>query len=150
MSKFRPHLRFVIALVLGPALLMSLSACSQSAISLHVGDCFTAPDAMLVGDEPLTAVETVPCTTAHNSEVVGVKVLPDSSFPNQKELSELTKKFCLESFKQYVGEELYDSEYELYPVAPSEVSWDKAQDRVITCVALTLPERSSSVKDTRK
>lgn len=147
---FRSRLTAFTALVLSPALLFTLSACSQSAISLRVGDCFTAPETVLVGEEPLTAVEVIPCTKSHNSEVVGIKILKDGPFPQQAELSKITKDFCMKSFEEYVGTQLPDSEYELYPVAPSEYSWDKAHDRVITCVALTLPSRTSSVKGTQK
>ncbi|MDO5746683.1 MAG: septum formation family protein [Actinomycetaceae bacterium] len=129
---------------------MSLSACSDSALSLRVGQCFTASDEVLLLREEITDVAPVPCTKEHNSEVVGVKVLAGGKYPGRDVLAEKTTDFCTKTFRTYVGIDFQDSQYDMYPLTPSEHSWNKAHDRLVSCIALSIPPHSKSIKNAKE
>lgn len=150
-----PRLRTRLALCCGLACLSlgALSGCSSQPIAtsqLEVGDCFNMSEEVLTGAQPAGQVERVDCTHPHNSQVVGIKKLSGSTYPGQKQLYDLALKQCARDFKSFVGISYRDSKWDLYPLSPTETSWKDKKERKLTCVALTIPEQNSSLKDSEQ
>lgn len=141
------HIRLLATLA---TLTLLVTSCSAATSTLKVGDCFNASDAVLTGEEHLANVDTISCDRPHNSEVVGIQLLEDGAYPGEQHLAKLTHTFCTDSFKDYVGIPYEDSRYDLYPLNPSQESWDRNDDRIVACIALSLPKRSDSAANTNK
>ncbi|WP_122819826.1 septum formation family protein [Varibaculum vaginae] len=156
MSAFSfPRLRIRLALsaVLVPLSLGFLAGCSSQPIAtseLEVGDCFNMPQEVLTGTQPAGQVERVDCSHSHNSQVVGIKELTDTRYPGQKQLYDLALKQCAQDFKDFVGSSYRDSQWDLYPLSPTETSWKDKAERKLTCVALTIPEQKRSLENSKK
>lgn len=125
---------------------LAVGGCSHATYQLREGDCFTASDAMLTKGEDVAEIETTSCTRSHNSEVVGVHKLPDGDYPGAQALVERAQSTCEADFKRYVGVGYEDSEFDLYPLLPTEDTWDIKGARTLSCIALSLPPRTQSVR----
>lgn len=101
------------------------------ALELRTGDCFDA------SPEGADAVEVsaVPCSSGHDSEVVGLVTLTGDGFPGELVVDHTARTRCIDVFEGYVGGHFLLSELELRYFAPSERTWDDARDRDITCIA---------------
>lgn len=100
-----------------------------SVFRFRVGDCFNDPsgDASMV-----TEVEGVPCSTSHDNEVFHTFELPDGPFPDTDTLDGYVFDECLPAFESYVGVSYDVSELFLFPITPTEESWD-VDDREVVC-----------------
>lgn len=101
---------------------------------------------MLTGTTEISDIDTTSCTRSHNSEVVGTDTLTDATFPGTEALVARAQQVCPEKFEDYVGIAYTESAYDLYPLIPTEKTWEVAGARTITCVALTLPATRESLK----
>lgn len=100
-----------------------------AAIDLLVGDCFDGATA------ESAQVEAVPCSSAHDSEVVGIVTLSGGEFPGESVVERTARVRCIDVFEGYVGSHFLLSELELRFLAPTERTWERADDRDISCVA---------------
>lgn len=149
--RFRPRLTVLCALLV--AVCGFLSGCASQPVAtsdLKVGDCFNMPEEVLTGTQPAGQVERVDCEHSHNSQVVGIKKLSGNSYPGEKQLYELALTECAREFESFVGTSFRDSKWDLYPLSPTETTWKDEGERKLTCVALSLPEQKSSLKDSGK
>ena len=148
---FKP--RLTVLCVLTVACCGFLSGCTSQPVAtsdLKIGDCFNMSEEVLTGTQPAGQVERVDCQHSHNSQVVGIKKLSGNSYPGEKQLYDLALKECAREFESFVGTSFRDSKWDLYPLSPTETTWQDEGERKLTCVALSLPEQKSSLKDSGK
>ena len=104
------------------------------------GDCFDDPPGWSdVTEETTTvlAVNVVPCSVAHDEEVIGVvrhPADPDADFPGDEAMIALADTECMEAFERWVGRPYNESILELGYLWPVEENWN-AGDRTIRCLA---------------
>lgn len=124
-----------------------LTGCSEPAVNLQIGECFNASDADLRAKVPLSSVETVDCEETHNSEIFAVREIKADSYPGAEKLAAEAAGWCPRAFEEYTGTGYNDSDAGIYPLAPSENSWNRFDDRTLSCVALTIPAQKGSLHE---
>ena len=100
--------------------------------SLSVGDCFNGP-AFTLEAEDVEDVGVVSCSEPHMYEVYSEFELTGSSWPGQFTVSSRADEFCRSRFASFVGMDYDRSEWYFYPFFPTQDSWNRANDRVVTC-----------------
>lgn len=146
------NLRKSILGLLGVCLITGgLSGCSNqvSTKMLEVGDCFNANHQILTGAQVATITTQVPCSDAHNSEVIGKHSFMQKQYANTEELAVAAEKICIEDFKNYHGISYQDTAYDLYPIFPSQKTWEQNKENHILCIALHLPPTTGSLKQSK-
>lgn len=148
-------------LVAGVVALAALTACSEkdtgvraangdvvkagpwSVFDLRPGDCL-APPADAVGAAATIAV--VPCDTAHTQEVFSIVKHPADAFPGVATLQQYADGQCAAELGTSLGLSTADGWFVSY-LLPSFDSWNKQQDRAVTCVLVfpNEPNRTGSV-----
>jgi hypothetical protein len=130
--------RLRLGAVLVTAALVTV-ACSAEVLSLEVGDCFEDPE----GDQTEVAdVETVDCDEPHDNEVFHTFELPEGDFPGEDAIAEAFVAECIDDrFEAFVGTDYVESEVDVFPLTPTEDSWDRADDREVICAAYVPGER---------
>lgn len=100
---------------------------------LRVGDCFD--DEAGAGEEVLEISEVAaqPCTEPHDNEVFHSFQLTGDALPSEDEIFEQVGLQCGDAFDAFVGKLWEESEFDLFPIWPSEASW-RTGDRTVTCV----------------
>lgn len=118
----------------------------ESAFSMKVGDCWND----VVGNE-VTDVPLVPCSEPHDNEVYAEFTLPDGEFPGDEVVEAAAFDGCYDRFADYVGLAYEESILDIYPLWPTEGSWDELGDRVITCSLWdTEAQLTGSAKDSQR
>lgn len=118
--------------------------------SVEVGDCFNDPDGVEEGVE-VEALGAVPCAEPHDNEAYHVFELPDGEYPGDAEVEEQSFEGCVGPFEGYVGRTYEASELEIFPITPTEASWNDVDDREVIC-AVYLPEQelTGSMRDSAR
>ncbi len=128
--------RLATALALGLLFVPMAAACgSTSVLSLEVGDCLRSAD---LEAEPGVDV-AVDCGDPHDAEIFAATELPVGDYPGIDFLRAAADDHCLPLFEDFVGIGFLNSELDVYPLLPSEDSWNSSDDRTILCV-LVAPE----------
>lgn len=96
-----------------------------------VGDCVT--DDVTATGEGVDEFDVVECTEPHTAEVFHTFELPDGDFPGDQALTQAMTEACGPVFEEYIGTAYGESEVEVYPVFPTEQTWDDADDREVIC-----------------
>jgi hypothetical protein len=120
--------------------------------SLREGDCFDDPDE-LEGDEAprVESVAAVPCDQPHDNEVYHLGELPDGDFPGQQEIVQMAFDECLDPFEDFVGVPYEESELEIFPLTPSQDTWEDEDDREVVCAAYLPDEQlTGSVRGSQR
>lgn len=114
-----------------------------SVFDLRPGDCL-APPADAVGAAATIAV--VPCADAHTQEVFSTVKHPADAFPGVDTLQRYADGQCAAELGTALGLSSADGWFVSY-LLPSFDSWNKQQDRSITCVLVfpNEPNRTGSV-----
>ena len=149
----RLGIRLALYCLLAALSLGTLSGCASQSVAtsdLRVGDCFNMPEEVLSGTQPAGQVDRVNCQLSHNSQVVGIKKLAGASYPGEKQLYDLALQECAREFQKFAGVSYRDSQWDLYPLSPTETSWKDQKERKLTCVALSLPAQKTSLEDLGK
>ncbi|MFE9019866.1 DUF4190 domain-containing protein [Streptomyces sp. NPDC007808] len=103
-----------------------------TAYALAKGDCFNSSTGSLEGET--YDVDEVPCTRAHDAEVLAVVRVPDGSFPGDDELTRTAEDRCYELQGHYALDAwAVPDDVELYFLVPTRQSWSFG-DREITCM----------------
>jgi hypothetical protein len=126
-----------------PAVLVTAAivtaGCGGQVLSVEVGDCFQDPEG---GEAEVVDVETVDCDEPHDNEVFHVFELPEGDFPGEDAIAEAFVAECVDQrFEAFVGTPYLESEVDAFPLAPTEGSWDRADDREVICAAYVPGER---------
>ncbi|MEM7093960.1 MAG: septum formation family protein [Actinomycetota bacterium] len=108
-------------------------------LELEVGTCFQDPDGLEITD-----VDEVDCTEPHDNEVFHLLQLADGDFPGREAITSQAGDGCTGAFEAYVGRDFPSSEYFLSFIAPSEDSWDRADDREVICYLFIPGEQTST------
>lgn len=82
------------------------------------------------------AVDTVPCTEAHQYEVFAVvDIAPASAeYTGPEEIYDLGFEACFAEFSDYVGEDYADSPWHISLIPPTEAQWVEGGDRAAPCL----------------
>lgn len=131
------------ALVAG-AVLVAACGGGQSVFSIDVGTCFDDQD-----EEVVSSVPEVDCAEPHDNEVFALLTYDESDvYPGQDALFERGKELCIDEFESYVGMSYAESDLEVFPITPSEDSWNDRDDREIICAlyALDLSKLTGSMR----
>lgn len=123
------RLRFLVS---GIAL---LAACgSQSVFSMDIGMCFDNQDS-----DQLSSVPAVDCSEPHDNEVFALVDYTDSDvYPGDDAINNIALQACIEQFEAFVGLPYGDSELAVFPITPSEASWNDRNDREFVCALYSL------------
>jgi hypothetical protein len=105
-----------------------LGACGGGNVfEMEVGMCWDDVDGTEVSDVPI-----VDCSSPHDNEVFYLFDMADGSFPGEEAVQSAAADGCIAAFPAYVGSEYLDSDLDIYPLYPTEGSWDGG-DREIVC-----------------
>lgn len=116
----------VAPLTLAPA----LAGCGTDPAQLAVGACISNPG----GTNSSHRVNVVPCRDPHYGQIIGEVVVPDGNYPGSEVLTTECRDTCREAFIEAVGTPPEQSVFDLFPLLPSEDSWNTNNDRTIYCV----------------
>lgn len=106
----------------------------ESAFTLKDGDCFNdARDINGQMPDTVTDVPVVPCSEAHDNEVMGHFDLVGDSYPSEEEIDLQVVEHCIAIFDDFVGLSYEDSVLDIFPMTPTEGSWNNMNDREVIC-----------------
>jgi hypothetical protein len=112
-------------------------------LSLRTGDCFQNP----AGNQPPTTLKqltAVPCTTAHNAQVIAQLPVSGSAYPGADAFTAQAKSGCNAKLADLVQSKLTQS-MNLIFLYPEPLAWTEGQ-RVISCVVVdSSPDITSSL-----
>jgi hypothetical protein len=113
--------------------------------SLKVGDCTNDPADQY--EEELFSVDAVPCSEPHDNEFYAAVNVSYDEFPGDAALSAEAEAICLDSFEAFAGIGYESSVLDVFPMHPTQGSWDEG-DREIICAVyhVDLEKLTGSVK----
>lgn len=96
--------------------------------ALKVGDCkMESPEGLL------SDADVVPCEEPHDEEVYYELKMDDGEFSS--EAVDAASQECIgDAFTNFIGIDYNSSSLEVYPITPTQDTWDQLNDRVIQCV----------------
>ena len=114
--------------------LLVASGCSLkgNVFSLSVGDCFNGVMSTYEHSE-VGDVDMVSCSNPHTYEVYSEFELTGSSWPGLSTVVSRSEEGCWTRFASFVGIEYEYSEWYISTIYPSQDSWNKVDDREVTC-----------------
>lgn len=96
--------------------------------ALKVGDCKMTSASGLI-----EAVDVVPCAEPHDEEVYHEFKMDDGDF--SEEAVDAASQECVgEAYTEFVGVTWDESALDVYPITPTQDTWEQLNDRVIQCV----------------
>lgn len=102
----------------------------ESVFSMEVGLCFN--DVADAGTE-VSSVPDVDCDEPHDNEVFALaEYTATDTYPGTDAMNAAARDICIGLFADYVGLAYEDSVLEVYPITPTQGSWDDG-DREIVC-----------------
>lgn len=100
---------------------------------LRVGDCFDST----VLDEETGQLDLVSCTGPHTSEVYADVTLPESPYPGDDGLDEISQRYCDAELEVLLGDAAGDDWYAWWYAPYGEEYWAYDGYRIVSCVAET-------------
>ncbi|MGK3947442.1 septum formation family protein [Microbacterium sp. K2] len=96
--------------------------------ALKVGDCMMEAPSGLLED-----IDVVPCAEPHDQEVFHEITMDDGDF--SEEAIDAASQECIgDAYASFVGVAYETSTLEVYPITPTQQTWDELNDRVVQCV----------------
>lgn len=96
--------------------------------ALKVGDCMMEAPSGLLED-----IDVVPCAEPHDQEVFYEITMDDGEF--SEEAIDAASQECIgDPYTSFVGVAYDASTLEVYPITPTQQTWDELNDRVVQCV----------------
>ena len=107
-----------------------LIACGQQSVfSLPVGTCFDDQ-----ADGEISSVPEVDCSQPHDNEVFAlIEYTETETYPGADQMSALSEDLCIARFEDYVGLDYQSSALAVFPIFPTEESWNQDDDREVIC-----------------
>lgn len=99
---------------------------------IAVGQCTDLE--LSTGETEISAIPTVDCALPHGWEAYAEHTFADGDFPGVAAIQSQTEEFCLGEFETFIGVPYEESEYELQYLYPTEFTWTRANDRLLTCL----------------
>ncbi len=127
----------IIGLVFFAAFVVAASAedfdDDVSVDDLQVGDCYNLPDDD--EDDAVATLERTECDEPHDGELFAQQpvTLDDDDYPGDEAIRPEVVRICTgQAFDDYIGTSFDLSRFDVYPLQPSEESWEDG-DREIAC-----------------
>lgn len=96
--------------------------------ALELGDCKMASPSGLI-----ESADVVPCEEPHDEEVYHEITMEDGEFSDAA--VETASQECIgEAFTTFVGVIWDESTLDVYPITPTQETWDQFNDRIVQCV----------------
>lgn len=96
--------------------------------ALTVGDCKMKSESGLIQN-----ADVVPCAEPHDEEVYFEITMDDGEFSD--EAVEAATQGCIgDAFTDFVGVIWDESTLDVYPITPTQETWDQYNDRIVQCV----------------
>ena len=105
------------------------TAGSESAFSVKIGDCFNDEGS----SDEVSDLPVVPCSEAHDNEVVYLENFDGGVYPGAEAMSEQAAQLCIDQFESIVGFGYEESDLGIFPMYPTEDSWNYMKDREVVC-----------------
>jgi hypothetical protein len=102
-----------------------------SVFDLHVGDCLAPPEDLKPGE--IAKIHVVPCAEPHRQEVFASVVNKVDAFPGTASLDQFASTGCMQQLQTELGVAPSDGYFISY-LLPSFDSWNKNDDKKVTCV----------------
>ncbi|GAA5153946.1 septum formation family protein [Microbacterium pseudoresistens] len=96
--------------------------------NLKVGDCKMEGDSGLIED-----ADVVPCDEPHDEEVYYELTMDDGDY-DEDAIDEASYECVGQAYTDFVGVAYEDSTLEVYPITPTQDTWEQMNDRVIQCI----------------
>lgn len=96
--------------------------------SLKLGDCMMEAPSGLLED-----IDVVPCAEPHDQEVFHEITMDDGEY-SEEAIDTATQECIGEAYTSFVGVAYDASTLEVYPITPTQQTWDELNDRVVQCV----------------
>ena len=104
------------------------------AFDIRLGDCFNDESPESAAEETeISGVSGVPCAEPHDNEVFALFDLDLETFPEGDAMSEIAYDECVQRFEPFVGSDYLTSSLDLYPMYPTQQSWNERNDREVIC-----------------
>ncbi|HEV2634279.1 MAG TPA: hypothetical protein VGX23_03970 [Actinocrinis sp.] len=114
---------------------------SVSATSLSVGECFNGGS---IGDQDLSTVHSLSCTSAHSAQVIGTFTMTDSTYPDDSALSDEATTGC-KPFNDKVDTTGLPSDAQFAFIFPEEDSFNSGNKTVECLVQSDTEDLTTSV-----
>ncbi|HJU52771.1 MAG TPA: septum formation family protein [Acidimicrobiia bacterium] len=116
-------------LAFASAAIVVLACGQQSVFSLPVGTCFDDQ-----ADGEISSVPEVDCSQPHDNEVFAlIEYTEADTYPGTDQMSAISDELCRAQFEGYVGLDYESSALAVFPIFPTEESWNDDDDREIIC-----------------
>ena len=113
--------------------LIAVACGGASVFTLEEGTCFDDTE-----ETEVSSVPEVDCSEPHDNEVFAVFDYTEAdTFPGSPELNAAAKDLCIAEFESYVGLSYEESALEVFPITPTQGSWDDG-DREVICALYNL------------
>lgn len=110
--------------------------------SLQIGDCLN----QLEDDEEIESLPVVACSAPHDGEVYAEFRLTGSTYPGLDAIQKEAEERCGELLADYAPKAADDPAVDTYFLYPTDESWRRKADRLVTCVASFDTPRTGSLK----
>lgn len=102
--------------------------------------------------QQVSSVPEVDCSEPHDNEVFALIDYEADVYPGQDEINVIGEELCIEQFEAYVGLSYPESDLDVFPITPSEGSWNQDNDREIVCAlyALDFSKLTGSMRGTAR
>lgn len=98
--------------------------------ALKVGDCM--PDSGDGGE--ISDADVIPCEQPHFEEVFHEFKMAEGEWPGDEAVNAEVEAQCIPAFEAFVGKLWDESILNMYPITPTQATWDQMNDRVVQCV----------------
>lgn len=96
--------------------------------NLKVGDCKMESPSGLIED-----ADVVPCDEPHDEEVYHEITMADGEF-SEADVDTASQECIGDAYTSFVGISYDQSTLEVYPITPTQDTWDQLDDRLVQCV----------------
>lgn len=109
---------------------------------LEVGQCLP----FIEWEDEVSELPIVPCDQPHTDEVFLIFDAPDGDFPGDDALQSIATERCESAFGDFVGLPYAESELDMYWFVPTQMSWNRANDRAIQCIAFSYEDVTGTLR----
>lgn len=109
---------------------------------LEVGQCLP----YIEWEDEVSELPIVPCDQPHTDEVYLIFDAPDGEFPGDDALQSIASERCESAFGEFVGLAYAESELDMYWFVPTQMSWNRANDRAIQCIAFSYEDVTGTLR----
>jgi hypothetical protein len=109
---------------------------------LAVGDCLP----LVEYEDEIFEVPVVPCDRPHTDEVYFIDQLDDGEYPGDDALYQTAEERCLAEFEGFVGVPYAQSELDFYTYWPTQMSWNRLDDRTVHCIVFSYDDVTGTLE----